>query len=295
MSSEASSTAERRRGLGRGLELLVGGSTAELVHIPLAAIHPNPRQPRRIFDPEDGGALADSIRAAGVVQPVIVRPRTGGGYELIAGERRWRAARESGLPTLPALVREADDRETLLLSLVENVARADLSPVEEARGYAVLLDEFGLSLGDLAERVGRSKPAVSNRIRLLELPPDLLEYVERGELSEGHARAVLAVPDQDGRRRLARRIVREGMSVRSAERAARNAGARRRPRRSQPVDPALADRVRTAIERLTGLPARVTAERVEIAYAGDVELAELAETLELAVRESSATIAGPGD
>src|SRR5439155_7431772 len=119
-------------------------------------------------------------------------------------ERRWRAAREAGIATVPAVVRQADDRDTLLLGLVENVAREALSPVEEARGYALLVDEFELSLGELAERVGRSKPAISNKMRLLELPDDVLAMIERGELSEGHARAVLAVPDHDGRRRLAR-------------------------------------------------------------------------------------------
>ena len=151
------SSARERRGLGRGLEVLLGGATeSELAQLPVDAIHPNPRQPRRRFDSDAGAGLADSIRAAGVVQPVLVRPRTAGGYELIAGERRWRAARDAKLKTVPAVVREADDRETLLLGLVENVAREDLSPVEEARAFAVVLDEFGLSLGDLAERVGKS-------------------------------------------------------------------------------------------------------------------------------------------
>src|SRR4051812_49968653 len=135
-----------------------------------------------------------------MVQPVVVRPRPAGGYELIAGERRWRAAREAGIPTVPAVIREADDRDTLLLGLVENVARENLSPVEEARGYAVLMDEFELSLGDVSERVGRSKPAISNKLRLLELPPDLLDLLEQRQLTEAHARAVLAVPDQDERR-----------------------------------------------------------------------------------------------
>ena len=133
-----------------------------------------------------------------MIQPVVLRPRAAGGYELIAGERRWRAAREAGVATVPAVIREADDRDTLLLGLVENVARENLSPIEEARGYALLLDEFELSLGDVSERVGRSKPAISNKLRLLELSDDVLAMVERGELSEGHARAVLAVPGPSG-------------------------------------------------------------------------------------------------
>jgi ParB family transcriptional regulator, chromosome partitioning protein len=272
---------EKRRGLGRGLELLVGGpGEPELAHLPVETIHANARQPRKRFDHEATSALADSIRSQGLVQPVVVRPREAGGFELIAGERRWRAAREAGLPTVPALVRDADDRETLLLGLVENVAREELSAVEEARAYALLLDEFELSLGDLAERVGKAKPTVSNRLRLLELPDDVLGLVERGELTEGHARAVLAVPDHDGRRRLARQIVRRGMSVRAAERAARWAGAKTKPRKVPTVDPALAERARKAAERLTGFPARIVSGRLEIAFTDETELAELTEALE---------------
>jgi ParB family transcriptional regulator, chromosome partitioning protein len=271
-----------RRGLGRGLEVLIGGAAkADLAHLPVETIHPNPRQPRKRHDAEAAHGLADSVRVQGVIQPVVVRPRLAGGFELIAGERRWRAAREAGLPTVPAIVREADDRDSLLLALVENVARENLSPVEEARACALLIDEFGLSLGEISERVGRSKPSVSNRMRLLDLPDDVLAMVEREELSEGHARAVLAVPDQDGRRRLAREIVKTGMSVRAAEQRARWAGARQKPRvKNAAVDPALAGRARAAAERLTRLPVRVTRGRLEIQFADDYELAELAEALE---------------
>jgi ParB family chromosome partitioning protein len=274
-----------RRGLGRGLEVLIGGSAAEteLLHLPVEAIHANPRQPRRRFEPEATAGLAASIRLQGVLQPVVVRPRAEGGYELIAGERRWRAAREAGTPTLPALVRHADDRETLLLGLVENVAREDLSPVEEARAYAVLTDEFELSLSEVAERVGRSKPAVSNRLRLLELPEEVLWMLARGEISEGHGRAVLSLPDDDSRLRLARRIAADGMTVRAAERAAQAGGAKRRPRRpvAATTDPALAARASSAAERLTGLPSRVAGGRLEIRFADDTQLAELVETLEM--------------
>src|SRR5207253_7581889 len=208
--------------------------------LPLDDIDPNPRQPRRRFAPEATEGLAGSIKAQSLLQPVVVRPRPEGGYELIAGERRWRAARQAEVETVPALVREADDRDSLLLALVENVAREQLSAVEEARAYAVLLDEFGLSRGEVAERVGRSKPSVSNRLRLLELPDEVLWMVARGELTEGHARAVLAVPEDAERVRLARSIVRGGLSVRAAERAARAAGAKRKRRRTDaPLDPAL--------------------------------------------------------
>jgi ParB family transcriptional regulator, chromosome partitioning protein len=281
-----SSAPNQRRGLGRGLEVLIGGQPAtELAHLPVGLVHPSPRQPRRRFDHEATAGLADSIRAQGVVQPVVVRSRREGGYELIAGERRWRAAREAGLDTIPAVVRETGDREALLLGLVENVAREQLSPVEEARACALLVDEFELTLGEIAEQVGRSKPSVSNRMRLLDLPEDVLAMLERNELSEGHARAVLAVPDHEERRRLAREIVRRGLSVREAERAARWSGARRKPRRASRIaaDPVLADRARAAAERLTGRPARIRNGRLEVSFADDVELAELVETLETAL------------
>jgi ParB family chromosome partitioning protein len=276
-----SSGASARRGLGRGFEVLIGGvESPELAHVQVEQIHPNPRQPRKRFEHEATAGLADSIRASGVVQPVVLRPRLEGGYELIAGERRWRAAREAGLATVPAVIREADDRETLLLGLVENVAREDLSPIEEARGYAVLMDEFELSLGEVAERVGRSKPAVSNKTRLLELPDDVLAMVERGELTEGHARAVLAVPDHAERRRLARKIVAQGMSVRAAERAARWSGARTKPRTKTPVDPVLAARVKSGLEQLTGLETCVAAGRIELSFGDEHDLEELADRLD---------------
>jgi ParB family transcriptional regulator, chromosome partitioning protein len=275
-----------RRGLGRGFEVLIGGSAVEpqLMHMPVEMIHANPRQPRRRFEQEATNELADSVRAQGLIQPVVVRPRDDGGYELVAGERRWRAAIEAGLSTVPALVRDADDRDALLLGLVENVAREQLSPVEEARAYAVLVDEFDLGLGEVAERVAKAKPTVSNRLRLLELPDDVLAMLERGELTEGHARAVLAVPDHEGRRRLARQIVRSGMSVRNAERAARWAGAKRKqPRARANIDPALAERVGAAAARLLGRDATVRAGRVELPYTDKYDLAELAEALERAL------------
>jgi ParB family transcriptional regulator, chromosome partitioning protein len=274
LSSGASSAP--RRGLGRGFEVLIGGAQPELTHLGVDQIHPNPKQPRKRFEGEAVSGLAESIKAQGLIQPVVVRPRLEGGYELIAGERRWRAAREAGLATVPAVVREADDRDTLLLGLVENVAREDLSPIEEGRAYAVLIDEFGLSLGEVAERVGKSKPTVSNRIRLLELPEDVLAMIARNELSEGHAR-----------RKLAKRIVREGMSVRAAERAARWSGARTKERRVTAVDPVLAGRIKEAFRLLTGFEARVGAAGLTVALDGDVQLEELAEALErLAERRS---------
>ena len=262
--------------------MLIGGAatSSELVHLPVGSIRPNSRQPRRRFDAEGISDLADSVRTQGLVQPVVVRPTGAGAWELIAGERRWRAARAAGLATIPALVRETDDRESLLLALVENVAREDLSPIEEARAYAVLMDEFGLALGDVAERVGRSKPTVSNRIRLLELPEDVIGLLERGLITEGHARAVLSVPGHDERRALARQVVRKGLTVRATERAARWAGARTKPRKARRIDPALAARARTAMEKILGVPVRVTDTRIEISFSDETELEEIVEAVE---------------
>jgi ParB family chromosome partitioning protein len=275
-----SSGASPRRGLGRGFEVLIGGSQPELVHLAVDQIHANPNQPRRQFDHASVAGLADSLRAQGLIQPVVVRPRLAGGYELIAGERRWRAAREAGIATVPAVVRETDDRDSLLLGLVENVAREDLSPVDEARAYAMLIDEFGLSLGEVSERVGKAKPTVSNRIRLLELPDDVLAMISRNELTEGHARAVLSVPDDQERRRLAKRIVKEGLSVRAAERAARWSGAKTKERKATSVDPVLASRVKDAFKKLTGIDARVGRAGVTLPVDGETQLEELAEALE---------------
>jgi ParB family chromosome partitioning protein len=276
------SSVPSRKGLGKGLEVLLGGAGAgELSELPVDAIHANPRQPRRRFDSDAQNGLAESVRAQGVVQPVLVRSRPAGGWELIAGERRWRAARDAGLKSVPAVIRDADDRDTLLLGLVENIAREDLSPVEEARAFAMLLDEFGLSLGEVAEKVGKSKPAVSNTIRLLELPEDVLAMIERRQLSEGHARAVLAVPDHERRRKLARTIVQKGLSVRAAERAARWSGAKTKPRRQTVrLDPELVARAKTAADRITGFSSRVSQGRLEIPFADETELAELVEALE---------------
>ena len=277
-----------RRGLGRGFEVLIGGAEPELAHVAVDQIHPNPRQPRRRFEGEAVSGLAESIKAQGLIQPVVLRPRLEGGYELIAGERRWRAAREAGVATVSAVVREADDRDSLLLALVENVAREDLSPIEEARAYAVLIDEFSLSLGEVADRVGKSKPTVSNRIRLLELPEDVLAMIGRHELTEGHARAVLSVPGNDERRKLAKRIVREGLSVRAAERAARWSGARTtKERRVTTIDPELATRIKAAFKLVTGFEAKVGAAGLHVPIDGEVQLEELAEALE--------RLAGSGD
>jgi len=210
--------------MGRGLSAILPESVvgeAELRQLPVAAIKPNPDQPRRRFDPESISRLASSLEEAGVIQPVVVRPLDSGLYELVVGERRWRAAQEAGLETVPALVRQSADAEVLQTALIENVSREDLNPIDEARALAALVDDLGVSKQDVGRRVGRSRSAVSNLIRLLDLPDDVLDLIEADELSEGHGRAILGARGNDIRRRLARRAVEGGWSVRETERQAR--------------------------------------------------------------------------
>jgi ParB family transcriptional regulator, chromosome partitioning protein len=210
-----------KRGMGRGLAAILPESSGEdagdLRELPVGLIKPNPEQPRTSFDAEALAGLAGSIESSGVVQPLLVRPLPDGSYELIAGERRWRAAQQAGLAKVPAIVRDSDHAERLQVALIENMVREDLNPVEEARACAALVEDLGLSKEELARRVGRSRPAVSNLIRLLDLPDETLELLEQGELSEGHGRALLAAPGNDARRRLARDAARGGWSVRETE------------------------------------------------------------------------------
>ena len=217
--------------MGRGLAAIMAVSThpdsnvEEFRQIAVELIFPNPRQPRRHFDDTALAALASSLQSRGVLQPVLVRPSPDGDgrFELIAGERRWRAAQLAGLEAIPAIVRARDDAESLELALIENMAREDLNPVEEARACAALVEEFGLSREEVGLRIGRSRVAVSNLVRLLDLPDEALELLERGLLSEGHGRALLTANDHSARRRLARSAADEGWSVRTLEQRAREA------------------------------------------------------------------------
>src|SRR6187551_804040 len=215
-----------KRGMGRGLAAILPESVAspdvgDLRELPVGLIKPNPKQPRTHFDPEALTGLASSIESSGIVQPLLVRPLHDGSYELIAGERRWRAAQQAGLDKVPAVVRDSEQAERLQVALIENMVREDLNPVEEARACAALIEELDVSKEDLARRVGRSRPAVSNLIRLLDLPDDLLELLESGELSEGHGKALLAARGNDVRRRLGREAARHGWSVRETENRAK--------------------------------------------------------------------------
>ena len=216
------------RGMGRGLAAILpesGIGEPQFRHVPIEMIRPNPGQPRTEFDAATIDGLADSIADAGVVQPLIVRPLADGRYELIAGERRWRAARQANLETVPALIRNQDEGERLQTALIENMAREDLNPVDEARACAALVEDLGLRKKELARRLGRSRPSISNLIRLLDLPEEVLDLLVSGELSEGHGRAILQAPDNEARRALAREAARRDWSVRETERRAKEANA----------------------------------------------------------------------
>jgi ParB family chromosome partitioning protein len=265
-----------RRGLGRGLGSLiptlpathdaptgpadVGAAQVDrpreldawFAEVPVGAIVPNPRQPRQVFDEEAMAELVHSVREVGLLQPVVVRPTGPGSYELVMGERRWRACREAGMTTIPAIVRRTQDDAMLRDGLLENLHRAQLNPLEEAAAYQQLLDDFGCTHEELASRIGRSRPQISNTLRLLKLSPAVQRRVAAGVLSAGHARTLLAVTDADAQDRLAARVVAEGISVRSLEElvtlgeTGTRPGRASRSRRSPETDPdtaALAERL----------------------------------------------------
>ena len=274
-----------RRGIGRGLAAILpetGPGDPAYREVPVDLIRPNPEQPRRSFDPEALAALAESVAEAGVIQPLILRPLPDGRYELIAGERRWRAAREAGLEAVPAMVRDEDAARRMQTALIENVAREDLNPVDEARACATLVEELGLSKEALAGRLGRTRPAISNLIRLLDLPDEVLELLSEGELSEGHGRAILIAKGNDVRRRLARDAVAAGWSVRETERRARNAEATPRAKVvPHPDQKAALERAEDALERALGTGVRVRSAakgvRAEISFESMDELLEFAD------------------
>ena len=251
----------RRGGLGRGLGALIPTAPADeeltgarLEELPLDSIEPNPRQPREVFDPDALAELVASIRAVGVLQPVVVRETEPGRFQLIMGERRWRASREADLSVIPAIVRETSDDALLRDALLENLHRQQLNPLEEAAAYQQLLEEFGTTHEELADRVGRSRSHVSNTLRLMNLTPDVQRRVAAGVLSAGHARALLALDDGDAQSRLAARIVAEGLSVRAVEEIVsvgdeeRPARAPRAPRQQPPELAAVAARLSDVLE-----------------------------------------------
>ena len=282
-----------RRGLGRGLEALIPSTPAEAVEsglqevdgarfaeIPLTQIVPNPRQPRRDFDEDEMSELVHSIQEVGLLQPVIVRATGPGRYELVMGERRWRATREAGLDTIGAIVRETSDDDLLRDALLENLHRSQLNPLEEASAYKQLLDDFGCTHEELAERIGRSRPQISNTLRLLKLSPTVQRRVAAGVLSAGHARALVAVSNSEIQDRLAQRVVAEGLSVRALEeivtvepdgkrRPARRSGAKLHSPRVAELAGRLSDRFDTRVKVDLGRSkGRIT---VEFATVEDLE------------------------
>jgi ParB family chromosome partitioning protein len=268
--------------MGRGLAAILSVAPRdeeELRDLPVELIEPNPNQPRRTFDEESLLALAESIKLRGVIQPVLVRPVAGGTYELIAGERRLRAARLAELDSIPSIIRTDGDAVSLELALVENMAREDLNPVDEARACAALVEELSLTREEVGLRVGRSRVAVSNLIRLLDLPDEALELIERGDLSEGHGRALLLASDHATRRSLAKTSVERGWSVRELESRARNAGelrpkrlpAERRRRALHPDQEAAIEQIEDALGAALGAelevrPAAAGGYRVQLSF-----------------------------
>ena len=286
---------ERQAGMGRGLAAILSVAAKdeleELRQLPVDLVGPNPDQPRKAFDEESLLALAESVRVRGILQPVLVRPVVGGRYELIAGERRWRAARLIELSTIPAIIRRYDNATSLELALVENMARDDLNPVEEARACAALVEELGLSREEVGLRVGRSRVTVSNLIRLLDLPDDTLALIERGELTEGHGRALLLTDDHAERRRLARAAVDGRWSVRELEARARTTDAvrlgavrkRRAKRDLHPDQQAAIQQIADALGAALGAEVEVTPGLVH-GYRVQLNFDSLDQALELARR-----------
>jgi ParB family chromosome partitioning protein len=282
----------QQRGMGRGLAAILPRSDKiedGLRDIPPELIQPNARQPRRTFDQARLAELAESIRTRGVLQPIVVRPLAGGSFELVAGERRLRAAQMVELKTIPALVRDTDDWERLDLALAENMARVDLNAVEEARACAMLVDDLGLTKQEVGRRVGRSRVAISNLIRLLDLPEEALELIEHGELSEGHGRALLLCKDHALRRSLALEARDGAWSVRETERRAREAQGQPEPevkRFMRAIHPDLAEALAAAEDTLTaafGQPVKVRAKgdgcRVELEFDTPGDAVALAERI----------------
>jgi len=294
------------RGMGRGLAAILQvagehGERPELRDVAVDLIAPNPNQPRKRFDEEALASLAGSLAERGVLQPVLVRPLPGARYELVAGERRWRAAKLAGLAVIPAVVERRDDAASLEAAIVENMAREDLNPVEEARAVAALVEELGLTREDVGRRVGRSRVAISNLLRILDLPDEVLGRVERGELTEGHARALLLANDHAARRSLARAAVEGGWSVRVLEDRARKANEadgrgwdRMATRQGSTLHPdqaaaceAIGERLGFAFGREVRVRPRGTAYKVELAVESEADAEALVRRLGAVVRPRS--------
>ncbi|MDZ4179544.1 MAG: ParB/RepB/Spo0J family partition protein [Coriobacteriia bacterium] len=287
-----------KRGLGRGLSALIPNAAQDDVgdehEIALSLITPNPKQPRTDIDEDGIAELADSIKKVGLLQPIIVRP-LGEGYQIIAGERRWRAARSAGLEKVPVRVLGVTDTESLEIALIENLQREDLNAIEEARGYRRLLTEHQMTQAELADKVSKSRSAITNALRLLDLPEEVQELVYKGSLSPGHARAVLSVPDEALRVKLAEKLVAEGLSVREAENLARLFAAGQIERAPRPQTPksfkVVARRLRLVLG--TGVRVKQAANKgkIEIEFHGEDDLERIFRLL----TEGEGSVVAEGD
>ena len=283
--------AKNKGGLGKGLDALFMDNSIEeeaksAVKLKLNDIEPNRAQPRKSFDEQALEELANSISTHGVIQPLLVRPLADGGYQLIAGERRWRASRMAGLTEVPVVIREMSDSEAMELALVENLQREDLNPIEEAQGLALLMETYGLTQEQAAKRVGKSRPAVANSMRLLSLPQDVLAMVERGELSAGHARTILALENAGQITALANEIVKKNLSVRETERAVKALlkGDAKKEKRVKKRD-TYYDEVELAVSQALGRKAKVSLSAgnkgtLEIEFFGKEDLSKLMKLFE---------------
>jgi len=288
-----------KRGLGRGLSALIPSAAQEsltggdITELAIEHISPNPDQPRTDIAEEGITELADSVGKVGVLQPIIVRP-LGEGYQIIAGERRWRAARQAGLERVPVRVLTTTEVESLEFALIENLQRQDLNPIEEARGYRRLLTEHQMTQSELADKVSKNRSTVTNALRLLDLPEEVQTMVYEGKLSAGHARAVLSVPDETARLRLATKIVDEGLSVREAETLARLFAAGQSDRQPRPVSPKSFKVVARKLRQMLGTNVRVRLTqkkgKIEIDFQGEDDLERIYRLL----TEGELTAAGEG-
>ena len=278
-----------RKGLGKGLGALIGDYNEQpdapsegAVTLPLQKIEPNPLQPRKTFNPEELDSLADSIRMHGIIQPLTVRRLPSGFYQIIAGERRWRAARLAGLTDVPVVVIEADDKKAMELALIENLQRSDLNPIEEALGYQELMGTYEMTQEQAAARVGKSRPAVANALRLLSLSPAVLELVKDGSLSAGHARALLPVKDEAQQLSIAQKVMALGLSVRQTEALCKKLTKQAQPVKEQPQVDYLAEcekELTAGLGRKVRIVSGKRKGRIELEYYGQDDLQQLYDAL----------------
>ena len=281
---------KKQRGLGKGLDLIFAENSSEngseTVTIPINDIEPNRDQPRREFDEESLRELADSIAAHGILQPLLLRPFPDGGYQIVAGERRWRAARMAGLHEIPAVIREMTEQEVMELALIENLQREDLSPLEEAMGYQALMEQYGFTQEDVAHSVGKSRPVIANALRLLNLPEEVRDMLSEGLITAGHARTLLSFPDEESMIDAAKQVVLHDLTVRDLERMARAAAqAEKEAVKQPPRRVPYYDEVQLALKDYLGRKVKVDSKgkkgTLQIEFYGEDDLAALMEKLNL--------------